>query len=116
MLYTSEKTGKSYKTEEECKNADAEFEKEEAKKKELVEVKKTRAKEVEDAYKDYLKVRDEAFNKIAEAEKKWIELRNKFSEDYGGYHMTYTNVNGDTHVLFGDLFDFAKEMMQWPFK
>lgn len=105
MLYLSEKTGKSYKTVEELEAAEKEFDKAEAEKKALVEVKKARAKEVEDAYLELQKVREEAFAKISEAETKWIELRDKFAEDYHGYHMTYSNINGKKEISFSDLVD-----------
>ena len=103
MLYTSEVTGKSYKTVKELE-ADEKLAKEEQEKKEkALEVKKTRAKEVEDAYLEYQKVKEEAYNKIAEAEKKWVELRDKFAQDYNGYHMTYVNNNGQKRIIFNDL-------------
>ena len=103
MLYTSEVTGKSYKTVKELEAAEAEFKKAEEEKAKLVEVKKTRAKEVEDAYLELEKVKEEAYSKIAEAEKKWIELRDKFAQDYNGYHMTYVNNNGQKRITFDDL-------------
>ena len=105
MLYTSEKTNKSYKTVEELEAAEKEFDKAEEEKKALVEVKKTRAKEVQDAYEAYLNVRKEAYKSISEAEKKYIELRNKFAKDYNGYHYTYINDNGKESITFGDLVD-----------
>ena len=103
MLYTSEVTGKSYKTVEELEADEKLAKEEEEKKSKILEVKKTRAKEVEDAYLEYQKVKEEAYNKIAEAEKKWIELRDKFAEDYHGYHMTYVNNNGEKRITFNDL-------------
>ena len=105
MLYLSEKTGKSYKTVEELETAEKELAEQEAKKAELVEVKKTRAKEVEEAYLNYQNVKEECYKKVAEAEKKWLELRDKFAEDYHGYHMTYVNNNGKKEISFSDLLD-----------
>ena len=103
MLYTSEVTGKSYKTVEELEAAEAEVKKAEEEKKALADEKKSRAKEVEDAYLAYQEVKEKAFKEIAEAEKKWVELRDKFSEDYHGYHMTYSNINGKKEVTFSDI-------------
>jgi len=103
MLYTSEVTGKTYKTVEELEADEKLAKEEEENKAKALEVKKTRAKEVEDAYLEYQKVKEEAYNQIAQAEKKWIELRDKFAQDYGGYHMTYSNVNGDRQITFYDL-------------
>lgn len=103
MKYLSEKLNKAFDTVEDLEKAEKEFAEKEAEKTKLVEVKKTRAKEVEDAYVEYQKVKEEAYNKIAEAEKKWIELRDAFAKDYGGYHMTYVNNNGDKKVTFDDI-------------
>lgn len=103
MLYTSEVTGKSYKTVKELEADEKLAKEEEEKKSKALEVKKTRAKEVEDAYLEYQKVKEDAYSKIVEAEKKWIELRDKFAEDYHGYHMTYVNNNGEKKVTFSDL-------------
>ena len=69
------------------------------------EQKKTRAKEVEDAYLEYQHVKEEAYKKISDAEKKWVELRDKFAKDYNGYHMTYLNNDGKETISFGDLVD-----------
>lgn len=103
MKYLSEKLNKAFDTVEDLEKAEKEFAEKEAEKTKLVEVKKTRAKEVEDAYVEYQNVKEEAYNKIAEAEKKWIELRDAFAKDYGGYHMTYVNDNGDKKVTFDDI-------------
>lgn len=103
MKYLSEKLNKAFDTVEDLEKAEKEFAEKEAEKTKLVEVKKTRAKEVEDAYIEYQQVKEEAYNKIAEAEKKWIELRDAFAKDYGGYHMTYVNNNGDKKVTFDDI-------------
>lgn len=105
MLYTSELTGKSYKTVEELEAAEAEAKKAEEEKQALVEAKKARAKEVEDAYLEYQNVKEKAFKEIADAEKKWVELRDKFAEDYHGYHMTYSNINGKKEITFNDVID-----------
>ena len=101
--YYSKLLNKPFDTLDALKEAEKEVKEENERKAQLVEVKKTRAKEVEDAYLEYQKVKEEAYNKIAEAEKKWIELRDKFDEDYHGYHRTYSNINGERSVTFGDL-------------
>ena len=105
MLYTSEVTGKSYKTVEELEKEEAAAKKAEEEKLALVEAKKSRAKEVEDAYLAYQDVKEKAIKEIAEAEKKWIELRDKFAEDYHGYHMTYSNINGKKEISFSGIID-----------
>ena len=110
MLYTSEVTGKTYKTVKELEADEKLAKEEEEKKSKALEVKKTRAKEVEDAYLEYQKVKEEAYKQIAEAEKKWVELRDKFAQDYNGYHMTYVNNNGQKRITFEDL---VKSFWTW---
>ena len=84
MKYFSEKTKKFYDDAPACEAAEKAFDEEQAKiaaeKQLLADTRKERAKEVEDAY-------------IAskEADKKYIELRNKFIKDYGSFHMTIRN-------------------------
>ena len=65
----------------------------EAKKKELSDARKNRAKEVEDAYKARL-----------EADKVYREKLNKFINDYGSFHMTFDTEVEDSFNLF-DLLD-----------
>lgn len=105
VLYHSDILNKNFTDYDELVKAEEEFERENAEKLQLAEVKKTRAKEVEDAYLELQKTKKECYDKIQEAEKKWIELRDKFSEDYHGYHMTYSNVNGKESITFSDLID-----------
>lgn len=99
MKIISEKTGKQYATPEECledeKKFDEELALEEAKKKELVNARKERAKEVEDAYK----------NRI-EADKNYRKLLNKFIDDYGSFHMTFDTELEDTFSFFDFLDNF----------
>ena len=82
MKIYSEKTNKEYKTVEECLKAEEEFDKalalEKAKKQQLWETKKARATEVEEAWKS-----------LREANKRYVELKNKFINDYGAFHMTF---------------------------
>ena len=82
MIIISEKTGKEYETIDECLADEKKFDEEvalkEAKKQELANARKERAKEVEDAYK-----------KRIEADKNYRSLLNKFIDDYGSFHMTY---------------------------
>lgn len=82
MKYLSEVTGKTYNSAEDCEIAEKEFlaEKEAAQKaaEEKANARKERAAEV-----------NEAFKAAEEAKNRYIELRNKFVEDYGSYHFTY---------------------------
>lgn len=109
MKIISEKTGKEYATVEECVKAEEEFdkvvaEKKAAEEKALAEVKakkealaatrKERAKEVEDAFKA-----------ILEAQKHYNEVKNKFLEDYGSFHMTVKTGDGNPFDFFNSFFD-----------
>ena len=98
MKILSEKTNKEYASVEECLAAEKEFDKqvalEKAKKDELANVRKDRAKEVEDAYKA-----------ILEAKKHYNELLNNFVKDYGSFHMTLHTGDGNPFDLFNRFFD-----------
>lgn len=96
MKYYSETLNKVFENEKDCLDAEKEHkekvEAEEKRKKELADSRKVRAKEVEDAYKA-----------IIDAQKHYNELKNKFVEDFGSFHMTFSTTD-DFHSLFSDLF------------
>lgn len=98
MKILSEKTNKEYASVEECLAAEKEFDKqvafEKVKKEELANIRKDRAKEVEDAYKA-----------ILEAKKHYNELLNNFVKDYGSFHMTLHTGDGNPFDLFNRFFD-----------
>ena len=97
MTIFSEKTGKCYNTPEECladeKKFDEELAAKEAKKKELSDCRKVRAKEVEDAYKNCLN-----------ANKYYRDKLNKFIDDYGSFHMTFDTEIDSPFSFFDFLF------------
>lgn len=108
MKIYSEKTNKEYATVEECLEAEKAFDNEVAAKKAaeekaLVERKakqealaaerKTRAVEVEDAYKA-----------ILEARKAYQEKLDAFVRDYGQFHMTLKTGDGNPFDLFDGFF------------
>lgn len=99
MIIISEKTGKEYETIDECLADEKKFDEEvalkEAKKQELANARKERAKEVEDAYK-----------KRIEADKNYRSLLNKFIDDYGSFHMTFDTELEDTFSFFDFLDNF----------
>lgn len=99
MIIISEKTGKEYETIDECLADEKKFDEEvalkEAKKQELANARKERAKEVEDAYK-----------KRIEADKNYRLLLNKFIDDYGSFHMTFDTELEDTFSFFDFLDNF----------
>ena len=103
--YYSRELKQVFSSLEELKKAESKLHEEQEAKEKLQIEKKTRAKEVEEAYLEYQKVKEECYNKMIEAEKKWLELRDKFAKDYNGYHMTYVNNNGKKEVSFSDLLD-----------
>lgn len=72
MKYYSELVKKNFDSEQECLDAEKQYEEEHAKELALKEERAKRAQEVQEAYKHYL------------------ELRAKFIEDYKSYHMTLT--------------------------
>ena len=85
MRYYSDKTKSLYENENELINAEQEFDKAHEEENRKREERKARAKEVENAYKRYL------------------ELRNQFIEDYGSYHMTVSSQRPYTSIF--DLID-----------
>ena len=100
MKYYSEITKQFYDNADACTLAEK-LEKEkiaeqEAEKKALTEAKATRAKEVTEAYKA-----------VREAQKNYDELRNKFVQDYGYFHMSFTDPDEKTPFsFFEDIFRF----------
>ena len=121
--------GKKYTDLKEAQEAEKKFEIEKAKKQTLVETKKARATEIEEAFKDLrqtelnankayrekveeakkiyqeavTKAKDEFATATKEKEDKYLELKNSFIKDYGSYHMSSYTVNGDTEVTISDI-------------
>jgi len=98
MKYYSEKLRKVFNTADECTSAEKEYEDklaaERIKCEELTNTRKARAKEV-----------DEAWKAVRTAQKKYVELRNKFVKDYGSWHMTISEPES-----FTDLFTMLTEL------
>ena len=85
-LFYSEELKKYFDTEEECLKAEEEFKQKHEAELKLREEKAERAKEIKEAYKHYL------------------ELRETFIKDYGAWHMSLTEKDlPETSLL--DLFD-----------
>ena len=92
-VYQSELLDKVFETEEECLEAEKEHEKKLALEKAKKEERKQRAEEVEQAFKDA----NEAY---ANAK----ELLNKFCDDYGTFHKSFTGKNVPEAKTLFDLF------------
>ena len=88
---------------EDLVQAEEAYEAENAEKLKLAEVKKARAKEVEDAYRASMQARKDANKAISEADRKYYELRDAFIRDYKSFHMSYSDDSGD--VVVKSLFD-----------
>lgn len=99
MRYWSDKTRKFYESEKECVEAEEALDKQlaeaEAKRKELAEQRKVRAKEVEDAY-----------NALIAARKQYNKLLNDFCKDFGSYHATFTSGDDAFTEVFDRIFRF----------
>lgn len=98
MKYYSENTREFYDSEQECAQAEIEYNKklaaEKAKKEELSNARKARANEIEEAYKA-----------ILEAKKHYNELLDAFVKDYGSFHMTLKTGDDNPFNLFESFFD-----------
>lgn len=90
MLYYSEKDKKFYKTEEELAEAEKAYDKAQEEIQQKAQEKKERAQKVEEAYKHAQEVRKAASEMIKTADEEYYALRNKFIEDYGSFHMSYS--------------------------
>lgn len=117
MKIMSEKTGKEYASVEECLAAEKAYDEAALKKKEdeertkieqlkaaaeerakvekLNAERKTRATEVENAYKE-----------VIEADKRYKDLLNAFCKDYGAFHMTVHTGDLNPFNAFNHLFNF----------
>lgn len=105
MKFLSEKLNKAFDTTKELYEAEKEFDKKQKEQARLTEVKKARAKEVENAFNEYQEVIKQSYDNIKKAEDKYNNLKDQFAKDYNGYHMTYINKDGKKAVTFTDVFD-----------
>ena len=111
MLYYSELLKKPFSTVEELEKAEKEKQEELKTKEDMVAKRKERAIEVQNAYKELIETRKKADKEISEAEEKYYTLRNKFVDDYGSYHMSYTNDNGE-EVYSTDTISSVQKMIK----
>ena len=104
MKYYSEKLKRCFDTEKECLEAEeakrrAEEEKKRAEEKAKAEKELAVKKKNEERSKDYeaiqklKKEKDEAYKIYADCDKTYRDALVKFINTYGGYHVTYSNVD-----------------------
>ena len=103
--YYSKLLNKPFDTLDELKQAEDAYHKANEEKIKLAEEKREDAKKVEDAYKHLLEVQKKAQAEIKEAEDMYLKERNSFIQKHNGYHMTYTNRNGEETLNVSDLID-----------
>ncbi len=94
MKYYSELLKRPFTTVEELEKAEQEKQAQIDALKVKTRERTTRAKEVENAYKNWVELKNKYFEEIDKAYEKYQELLNQFVKDYGSFHMTYTNENG----------------------
>lgn len=105
MKYYSEKVKKLFDDAESLEEAEKDFDAKEAEKAKLTEKRKERSVEIEEAYKRTLEARKEAKEIIRKADEEYQQLVDKFIEDFGSYHMTYTNKNNHQVISVSDMID-----------
>ena len=107
--YYSFNLKKEFKTLEELKEAEA-AEKEKVDKEKLaLKERKQKAKEVEDAYKEYISTLNRCQKEIAEANNKYLKLRSEFIKKYHYFHMTYSSPEN----TFVDQFFASNGLLDW---
>ena len=99
MKYYSDKTKKIYDKVEDLQAAETSYDKARAEEDAKQRDRKRRADEVSNARKE-----------LANAQKKYNELLDKFVKDYGSYHATYTDgdINNFSDVVL-KIFGFQKQ-------
>lgn len=105
MKYFSEKLNKVFDDVKSLEEEEKLLEEKNKQKAELAEIKKTRAQEVEEAFKKTLEARKEAKELIKKADDAYEELKAKFIKDYGYFHMTFNDVDGKQMISVNDLIE-----------
>ena len=103
--YYSKLLNKPFDTVEELKAAEDEYNKAHEVELRKTEERKAKAKAIEAAYKHSMDVRRTAQQAIREADEEYYKLRNEFVKEYGSYHVSYSNTNGNEVVTVSDLMD-----------
>ena len=92
MQYYSDKTKQLYIKKEELIAAEKEWDQAHAFELKKAEERKSRAKAVEDAWKEYADLQKECESKLKEKKTTYYKLRNEFIKDYGSYHSTVNSI------------------------
>lgn len=90
QLFKSDVTGKVYDSEEECLKAEKEHNELVVKQNKEKEERKASAEEIKKAYEDYLDLCKKNKADERDAYNKYLDLRNRFVDKYGSYHLTVT--------------------------
>ena len=90
QLFKSDVTGKVYDSEEECLKAEKEHNELVVKQNKEKEERKAFADEIKTAYEDYLDLCKKNKANERDAYNKYLDLRNRFVDKYGSYHLTVT--------------------------
>ena len=91
-VYYSEILKKYFEDKAECEKAEEEYNRKHAEELKAKETRKAEAKEVDEAYRNY------------------INLRNAFIKKYGSYHTTYTSENTSDAPLVS----IFEDVFRWP--
>ena len=105
MKYFSEKLNKVFDDVKSLEEEEKLLEEKNKQKAELAEIKKTRAQEVEDAFKKTLEARKEAKELIKKADEEYENLKSKFIKDYGYFHMSFNNVDDKQLITVNDVIE-----------
>lgn len=125
--YYSKVLNKPFDTIEELKKAERGYLDAQKAKEMRLDEKKKLAHEVENSYKEYIKVverTNKEFDEVKvrlnkerkDAETKYNKLKNNFIKEYGSFHMTYNKESNDVEVTSDDnigsisMYDLLKEL------
>ena len=90
QLFKSDVTGKVYDSEEECLKAEKEHNELVVKQNKEKEERKAFADEIKKTYEGYLNLCKKNKADERDAYNKYLDLRNRFVDKYGSYHLTVT--------------------------
>ena len=104
--------GKYFDNLDEAKEEEKKLELAKKEKEEKIAKKKERAEEVQEAFKKLNDTRKKCFDEIDKAQEEYIKLRDEFVKDFGSWHFTYTNNNGEETYSLSDLFDGTQRFLK----